>query len=48
MEMLAFIVFFVVVLGLLDVLALKYGKNMRNPDLNGNTYDPRYDWNPRE
>jgi hypothetical protein len=48
MEYLAFLVLFVLVLVVLDVLALKFGKNMRRPETNGNSYDPRYDWNSQE
>lgn len=48
MELLAFLVLFVVVLVVLDLLALKFGRNMRSPEYNGNTYDPRYDWNSRD
>jgi hypothetical protein len=47
MELLLGLIIFLLVLSLLAVASIRWGVNARNPFTNGESYDPRYDWQPR-
>jgi hypothetical protein len=47
MELLIGLIIFVLVLVALAIASVRWGVNSRNPFTNGDGYDPRYDWQPR-